>query len=167
MSNDANVCRRASRCGPCSSRMGSLICKQGYVGSKILFFCMLANQPQGGIVFDSDPYDEWIETINKLGTSLFFAGACGYRVEGLHSASTHGSTNAHQAQTHSASSRQSRSTWRSRPRLRPRLTAMRATAPACRIARPFRLQQDSMRATRLACLRRRGHDWRRIVRSRP
>jgi anthranilate/para-aminobenzoate synthase component I len=22
---------------------------------------------QGGIVFDSDPYDEWIETINKLG----------------------------------------------------------------------------------------------------
>lgn len=22
---------------------------------------------QGGIVFDSDPYDEWMETINKLG----------------------------------------------------------------------------------------------------
>jgi isochorismate synthase EntC len=33
---------------------------------------MLANQPQGGIVFDSDPYDEWMETINKLGMSLFF-----------------------------------------------------------------------------------------------
>ena len=23
---------------------------------------------QGGIVYDSDPYDEWMETINKLGT---------------------------------------------------------------------------------------------------
>jgi hypothetical protein len=34
-----------------------------------LVFLMPANQPQGGIVFDSDPYDEWIETINKLGTS--------------------------------------------------------------------------------------------------
>ena len=22
---------------------------------------------QGGIVYDSDPYDEWMETINKLG----------------------------------------------------------------------------------------------------
>lgn len=22
---------------------------------------------QGGIVFDSDPFDEWMETINKLG----------------------------------------------------------------------------------------------------
>lgn len=29
-----------------------------------------ANQPhQGGIVFDSDPYDEWMETINKLGAA--------------------------------------------------------------------------------------------------
>jgi anthranilate synthase component 1 len=26
---------------------------------------------QGGIVFDSDPYDEWMETINKLGALLF------------------------------------------------------------------------------------------------
>jgi anthranilate synthase component 1 len=26
---------------------------------------------QGGIVFDSDPYDEWMETINKLGELLF------------------------------------------------------------------------------------------------
>lgn len=25
---------------------------------------------QGGIVFDSDPYDEWMETINKLGELL-------------------------------------------------------------------------------------------------
>ena len=24
----------------------------------------------GGIVFDSDPYDEWIETINKLGANI-------------------------------------------------------------------------------------------------
>jgi len=24
-------------------------------------------QAGGGIVFDSDPYDEWLETINKLG----------------------------------------------------------------------------------------------------
>lgn len=29
-----------------------------------------ADQPhQGGIVFDSDPYDEWMETINKLGAA--------------------------------------------------------------------------------------------------
>jgi hypothetical protein len=43
-----------------------------------------ADQPQqGGIVFDSDPYDEWMETINKLGvhsgpleTCLFWRGAC-------------------------------------------------------------------------------------------
>jgi anthranilate synthase component 1 len=27
--------------------------------------------PQGGIVFDSDPYDEWMETINKLGEFNF------------------------------------------------------------------------------------------------
>jgi anthranilate synthase component 1 len=26
---------------------------------------------QGGIVFDSDPYDEWMETINKLGKCIF------------------------------------------------------------------------------------------------
>lgn len=25
---------------------------------------------QGGIVFDSDPYDEWMETINKLGALI-------------------------------------------------------------------------------------------------
>lgn len=25
---------------------------------------------QGGIVFDSDPFDEWMETINKLGQSI-------------------------------------------------------------------------------------------------
>jgi len=25
---------------------------------------------QGGIVFDSDPFDEWMETINKLGESI-------------------------------------------------------------------------------------------------
>jgi anthranilate synthase component 1 len=25
---------------------------------------------KGGIVFDSDPYDEWMETINKLGALL-------------------------------------------------------------------------------------------------
>ena len=27
-------------------------------------------QAGGGIVFDSDPYDEWMETINKLGMSF-------------------------------------------------------------------------------------------------
>jgi anthranilate synthase component 1 len=27
-------------------------------------------QAGGGIVFDSDPYDEWMETINKLGTMV-------------------------------------------------------------------------------------------------
>jgi anthranilate synthase component 1 len=26
-------------------------------------------QAGGGIVFDSDPYDEWMETINKLGSN--------------------------------------------------------------------------------------------------
>ncbi|CAG5155580.1 uncharacterized protein ALTATR162_LOCUS3731 [Alternaria atra] len=29
-------------------------------------------QAGGGIVFDSDPYDEWMETINKLGEFIFF-----------------------------------------------------------------------------------------------
>lgn len=29
-------------------------------------------QAGGGIVFDSDPYDEWMETINKLGTHVPF-----------------------------------------------------------------------------------------------
>jgi anthranilate/para-aminobenzoate synthase component I len=28
-------------------------------------------QAGGGIVFDSDPYDEWIETLNKLGMFSF------------------------------------------------------------------------------------------------
>jgi anthranilate synthase component 1 len=27
-------------------------------------------QAGGGIVFDSDPYDEWMETINKLGANM-------------------------------------------------------------------------------------------------
>ena len=36
-------------------------------------FEVLLTIGQGGIVFDSDPYDEWMETINKLGAliSLF------------------------------------------------------------------------------------------------
>jgi anthranilate synthase component 1 len=29
-------------------------------------------QAGGGIVFDSDPYDEWMETINKLGMCPVF-----------------------------------------------------------------------------------------------
>ena len=29
-------------------------------------------QAGGGIVFDSDPYDEWMETINKLGGYFSF-----------------------------------------------------------------------------------------------
>lgn len=33
----------------------------------LAFAMMLLTIGQGGIVFDSDPYDEWIETINKLG----------------------------------------------------------------------------------------------------
>lgn len=28
------------------------------------------NDTGGGIVFDSDPYDEWVETMNKLGASM-------------------------------------------------------------------------------------------------
>lgn len=41
---------------------------QAGVGSPHLGFESIAYQPrQGGIVFDSDPYDEWVETINKLG----------------------------------------------------------------------------------------------------
>jgi anthranilate synthase component 1 len=30
-------------------------------------------QAGGGIVFDSDPYDEWVETLNKLGMFFFCA----------------------------------------------------------------------------------------------
>ena len=40
----------------------------GVSSLKKLVWGRAANQPhQGGIVFDSDPYDEWMETINKLG----------------------------------------------------------------------------------------------------
>jgi len=35
-----------------------------------LLFDALLTIGQGGIVFDSDPYDEWMETINKLGALL-------------------------------------------------------------------------------------------------
>jgi len=28
---------------------------------------------KGGIVFDSDPYDEWMETINKLGAFVLLS----------------------------------------------------------------------------------------------
>jgi hypothetical protein len=34
-------------------------------------------QAGGGIVFDSDPYDEWMETINKLGMSLTLGAMAG------------------------------------------------------------------------------------------
>ena len=34
---------------------------------KLVWGNELTRQNQGGIVFDSDPYDEWMETINKLG----------------------------------------------------------------------------------------------------
>ena len=30
-------------------------------------------QAGGGIVFDSDPYEEWQETMNKLGEAFFLA----------------------------------------------------------------------------------------------
>lgn len=33
-------------------------------------FCIYTNGIGGGIVFDSDPYDEWVETMNKLGASM-------------------------------------------------------------------------------------------------
>jgi anthranilate/para-aminobenzoate synthase component I len=40
----------------------------GVCSPEILFLGgSLTSHKQGGIVFDSDPYDEWIETINKLG----------------------------------------------------------------------------------------------------
>jgi hypothetical protein len=32
--------------------------------------CVYTNGLGGGIVFDSDPYDEWVETMNKLGASM-------------------------------------------------------------------------------------------------
>ena len=31
---------------------------------------LLTSVPGGGIVFDSDPYDEWVETMNKLGANI-------------------------------------------------------------------------------------------------
>jgi anthranilate synthase component 1 len=31
---------------------------------------ILTIQIGGGIVFDSDPYDEWMETMNKLGANM-------------------------------------------------------------------------------------------------
>jgi hypothetical protein len=43
---------------------------------------LLTSHNQGGIVFDSDPYDEWIETINKLG-KLSFSAETTFHVERL------------------------------------------------------------------------------------
>jgi anthranilate synthase component 1 len=31
---------------------------------------LLTADPGGGIVFDSDPYDEWVETMNKLSANI-------------------------------------------------------------------------------------------------
>ena len=51
--NDA--CQRWNRVSPSRGKMSdNLVCSVLTIG-------------QGGIVFDSDPYDEWMETINKLG----------------------------------------------------------------------------------------------------
>lgn len=36
----------------------------------IFLIRMLTFVPGGGIVFDSDPYDEWMETMNKLGANI-------------------------------------------------------------------------------------------------
>jgi hypothetical protein len=60
---------------------------------------------QGGIVFDSDPYDEWMETINKLGALLntFIASACTTRLTAFL-----------QVQTRCASPQLRRSIWPSR-----------------------------------------------------
>lgn len=51
------------------SKTVSHISKQGYVERELAFDALLMIG-QGGIVFDSDPYDEWMETINKLGSLI-------------------------------------------------------------------------------------------------
>ena len=38
--------------------------------SEILAFSILTLIVGGGIVFDSDPYDEWVETMNKLSSNI-------------------------------------------------------------------------------------------------
>lgn len=38
--------------------------------SGILESSILTSIAGGGIVFDSDPYDEWVETMNKLGSNI-------------------------------------------------------------------------------------------------
>lgn len=38
--------------------------------SLCIFIRKLTNSTGGGIVFDSDPYDEWLETMNKLGANM-------------------------------------------------------------------------------------------------
>jgi len=43
-------------------------------------------QAGGGIVFDSDPYDEWMETINKLGGYFSFSHVSGRLFAGEQSA---------------------------------------------------------------------------------
>ena len=56
------------RCERWWSKRASLISKPGWVSWKSWSVGDVLTQPhQGGIVFDSDPYDEWMETINKLG----------------------------------------------------------------------------------------------------
>ena len=70
---------------------------------------------QGGIVFDSDPYDEWMETINKLGTffNTFTAGASDCRL-----------TAGLQVRTRIASPQLKRSIWPSRKTARAARTGI-------------------------------------------
>jgi anthranilate synthase component 1 len=55
-----------------SQRRDRISPSRGKLSEGLLFDVQLTIG-QGGIVFDSDPYDEWMETINKLGAfiSLF------------------------------------------------------------------------------------------------
>lgn len=55
--NDA--CQRRHRVSPSRGKFEVL-----------LAFNTVLTIGQGGIVFDSDPYDEWMETINKLGAFI-------------------------------------------------------------------------------------------------
>jgi hypothetical protein len=91
-------------------------------------------QAGGGIVFDSDPYDEWVETINKLG---MFVSSSKIAAEETRL------TRSVQARTCSASRRPRRSTSQSRKTGRCRHQSSQHPQHQVRVARTSTLRLDS------------------------
>jgi len=106
---------------------------------EFLFSRRLLTIGQGGIVFDSDPHDEWMETINKLGASVSCSHDATTRRRLTASCDTQG-------RTHSASPQLKRS-------ISPSRRSTKATA--------IRWRETQIRACHLwlGSLRHRGCAW--------